>query len=363
MNRQSRQSERGMALVLAIFALVVVGALVASAFLVGHLEQRTGRSTLYAEQAADAAEAGAAETIASWNALNLNALAQGTTAAFPPVPLAGRSAYRRKVSRLNGQIFLVQSLGTRVDAGGNTLARRTVGIVARLASLGSGPEAALTVAKPVEIEGSQVSVSGADSIGTREGLACAPASARPATRVAPSSSTVYAVFGDVTFDRLAAHANHVLPDTTLSSPLRPSVTGSGRRCDTADDSNWGEPSRSVASEVAACRRYFPILYARGTRLGIAGGGRAQGILLVEGNLDISGDFDFRGLIVVKGAVRISGGRTRITGGLMAANATGDSRNRLAGATTIQYSSCALAEALGGVAFAEPLGQRSWVQLY
>ncbi len=287
MSTASRASERGMALALAIFALVVVGALVAGAFLAGHLEQRTGRSTLYAEQAADAAEAGAAETLASWDALNLNALAPGTTAAFPTVPLAGRSAYRPTVSRLNGQIFLVQSLGTRVNAGGNTLARRTVGIVARLASLGSGPEAALTVGKPVEIEGNQVVVSGADSADAREGMACAPGAARPPTHIAASSSTVYSVFGDVSFDRLAAHAGVILPDTTISSALRPSLDATGR-CDAGDKSNWGEPRRSSDSQMESCRRYFPIVYARGTRLGIAGGGRGQGILLVEGDLDISG---------------------------------------------------------------------------
>lgn len=352
-----RDSERGMALALAIFALVVVGALVAGAFLAGHLEQRTGRSTWYAEQAADAAEAGAAETLASWNALGLNALAPGTTAAFPAVPVAGRSAYRPTVSRLNGQIFLVQSLGTRVSAGGNTLARRTVGIVAKLASLGSGPEAALTVGKPVEIEGSQVVVSGAD-----EGMACAPGTARPATRITASSSDVYAVFGDVGFERLAAHASVVLPDTTISSALRPTLDATDR-CDAGDKSNWGEPRRSADSQMESCRRYFPIVYARGTRLDIAGGGRGQGVLLVEGDLDITGDFDFRGLVVVKGAARISGGRTRITGALMAAGSTGGNQTRLEGATTIQYSSCALAAALGGAAFAEPIGQRSWIQVY
>ena len=50
--------ERGMALAVAIFALIVIGALVAGAFFAGHLEQRTGRNTLYAAQAADAAEIG-----------------------------------------------------------------------------------------------------------------------------------------------------------------------------------------------------------------------------------------------------------------------------------------------------------------
>jgi hypothetical protein len=361
MSRSSRTSERGMALVLAIFALVVVGALVAGAFLAGNVEQRTGRSTLYAQQAADAAEAGAVETLASWDALNLNFLAPGTVAAYPQVPLAGRSAYRPTVSRLNGQIFLVQSLGTRANAAGGPLARRTVGIVARLASLGSGPEAALTVGGPLEIAGTQVSVSGNDSVAVGEGVDCAPGAGQPATRTAPPSSAVYSMFGDVTFDRLAAHASVVLPDTTLTSALRPSAAG--LRCDTGDTDNWGEPRRSDATSIEACRRYFPIIHSRGPRLTIAAGGRGQGILLVDGNLDITGNFDFTGLIVVKGGIRISGARTRITGALMATNASSGSRNTIAGEATIRYSSCALANALEGAAFAEPLGQRSWVQVY
>jgi hypothetical protein len=362
MNPDTRAGERGMALALAIFALVVVGALVAGAFLAGHLEQRTGRSTLYAEQAADAAEAGAAITIASWDAVTLNSLAPGATVALPVVALPGRSAYRPTVSRLNGQLFLVQSLGTKANAGGNVLARRSVGIVARLASLGSGPAAAVTSAKPLDIEGNQVSISGADSAETGSGSDCTPGSVRPATRVVPSSSTVYSVFGDVTFEKLAAHATLVLPDTTLSSALRPSLDDAGR-CDTGDRSNWGEPRLAVDTRLESCHRYFPIVYARGSHLGISGGGRGQGILLVEGDLDISGDFDFSGLIVVKGAVRISDGRSRITGGLMAANATSESANLLSNAVTIRYSSCALTAALGGAAFAEPLGQRSWVAVY
>lgn len=363
MNRTRRTSERGMALALAIFALVVVGALVAGAFLAGHLEQRTGRGTLYAAQAADAAEAGAAETLASWDAPTLNALAPGATAAFLPVPLGGRTAYRPTVTRLNGQLFLIQSLGTRANAEGGTLARRTVGIVARLVSLGSGPEAALTASKPVEIIGSQVVISGNDSVAVRPGLDCAPGPSRAPTRTVQPSSTSYAVFADVTFDRLKAHASVVLPDTTLTSALHPSLTATGRHCDTGDPSNWGEPRRSEGTAVETCRKYFPIVYAGGSRLSIAAGGRGQGILLVEGDLDIAGDFDFAGLIVVRGGVRTSATRTRIGGALMAANASSGSRNLLAGGTTIQYSSCALREALGGAAFAEPLGQRSWVQVY
>jgi hypothetical protein len=360
MRRVARRDERGMALALAIFALVVVGALVAGAFLAGHLEQRTGRSTLYAEQAADAAEAGAAMTIAEWDTGTLNALPPGATASFPTVTLAGRSAYRPTVTRLNDQLFLVKSLGTRANASGGTLARRTVAVVARLASLGEGAGAALTSGRSVEIAGSDVVVSGDDA--AVEGYACVPGASRPAMRTDSPTSTVFAMFGDVGFDRLAAHASIVLPDTTLTSSLRPSVANDGR-CDVSDGANWGEPRRSTDTALDACRRYYPIVYAKGSRLGIAGGGRGQGVLLVAGNLDITSDFDWSGLIVVKGGVRISGARTRITGALLAANEPDDSRTRLSGAATLQYSSCALRHALQGAAFAEPLGQRSWVQVY
>jgi hypothetical protein len=349
-----------MALALAIFALVVVGALVAGAFLAGHLEQRTGRSTLYAEQAADAAEAGAAMTIAEWDAVTLNVLPTASTVSFAPVALAGRTSYRPTVTRLNDQLFLVKSLGTRANAGGGMLARRTVAVMARLASLGEGPEAALTSGRPVEIAGSQVVVSGDDS--PVEGDECSPGLSRPAMRNAPPTSAVFSLFGDVGFERLAAHASIVLPDTTLTASLRPSVADDGR-CDVDDGANWGEPRQSTGTALDACHRYFPIVYAKGSRLGIAASGRGQGVLLVAGDLDITSDFDWSGLIVVKGGVRISGARTRISGALLAANGPDDSRTRLSGAATVQYSSCALRRALAGAAFAEPLGQRSWVQGY
>lgn len=360
MSRDRRAGERGMALALAIFALVVVGALVAAAFVAGHLEQRTGRGTLYAAQAADAAEAGAAQTLADWDALGLNALAPGATIALPQVALAGRSVYKPTVSRLNDQLFLVRSLGSRGNAGGGTLARRTIAIVARLSSLGGGPEAALTVSAPVEV-GSQVVISGTDSLSVQGGaFDCAPGHEKPALLKAGTSSTAFAMFGDVSFDELKAHAGIVLPDTTLTSAPHPTVAAARQACDGADPSNWGEPRRS-ATAVEACRRYFPIVYARGARLTIAAGGRGQGILLVEGDLDISGDFDFTGLIVSRGSIQMSGSRTRVTGAVMAAGA--DGRNVVAGTSAIQYSSCALKEALSGAAFAEPLGQRSWVQVY
>ena len=80
MRAYKSRSERGMALAVAIFALVVVASLVAMAFYSGRLEQRAGRNTMYAAQASDAAEAGAAVILGNWDQYALNNLAVGATA-------------------------------------------------------------------------------------------------------------------------------------------------------------------------------------------------------------------------------------------------------------------------------------------
>jgi hypothetical protein len=132
-----------MALPLALLALVVIAALVAGGFAAAHLEQRIGRNTLYAVQAAGAAEAGAVAVVGEWEGHGLGLLAPGTSAALPTAPLPGRTAYSPTVTRLNQQLFLVRVAGVRSDAGGGTLARRVVGLLVRVA------DAAVPGAPPV----------------------------------------------------------------------------------------------------------------------------------------------------------------------------------------------------------------------
>jgi hypothetical protein len=125
--------ERGMALPLAVLALVVIAALVACGFAGALLEQRLGRNTLYAVQAAGAADAGVALTIGGWSTHGLDLLIAGDSAVLPRVPLPAGASYQATVRRLNGELFLVRAEGVRSDAAGGTLARREVGFVVRLA--------------------------------------------------------------------------------------------------------------------------------------------------------------------------------------------------------------------------------------
>jgi hypothetical protein len=128
------RNEQGMALALAVFALTVLGALLLLAFSAAALEQRTGGNALYAVEAAQAADAGWVTVLAAWDGYRFDTLAAGSAAALAPAAVSGRSRarYAATVTRLNDQLFLVRSLGTRLDPAGAELARREVAVVVRL---------------------------------------------------------------------------------------------------------------------------------------------------------------------------------------------------------------------------------------
>ena len=384
--------ERGMALAVAIFALVVIGALVAGAIITGRLEQRTGRNTLYATEAAQAAEAGATAVMADWDQFNLNNLPKNVPTTLTKTTWGQASmyaSYTPTVTKLNDELFLVQSLGTRSTGGGQVLSQRVVATLARLTFVSATAKAAVTVTKPVKFNGNAFEVIGNDSVpqGWAGESGCTTgdnvAGIRSATTTGaasqdadniwgtppqvPSDPTVtndfFNIFGDVTFDELKKSADIVLPSTSPYNSVGPSLTAAlPQRCNIGDQLNWGEPHRGAGS-VNQCYNYFPIIYASGSQLQLTGGGRGQGLLLIEGDLSIAGGFEFTGLIVAKGGIKVNGNGNKITGALLAQDVSIDDENSISGNTTLQFSSCALDKAIKGSAFAEPLSYRSWVQLY
>src|SRR5258705_8766874 len=70
--RRVFHDERGMALAVAIFALLVIGALVAGAFFAGTQEQRVGENQRRVQTSFGVAEAGAQERVLSWDPGTLN---------------------------------------------------------------------------------------------------------------------------------------------------------------------------------------------------------------------------------------------------------------------------------------------------
>jgi hypothetical protein len=136
-------AERGIALAVAVFALVVVGVLVASAFFFARLEQRAGANAAYAAEAAEAADAGIAAAVAGRDSAAWAGLAPGSDTVLATATLGGpRTEYTAKLRRINDELYLVTATGRRTAADGSALAERTH---AQLVRIEPGSAGATTV--------------------------------------------------------------------------------------------------------------------------------------------------------------------------------------------------------------------------
>ena len=145
------RDERGIALPVAIFALVVIGGLLAGSFLGGLLEQQSGRNTLYVAQAAAAAELEAGEALSAVPVTALRSLPiAGPPLHFGPAVLGPGLSAERQISRLGENLFVIRARGTRLDADGRPLASRLVGLLVRLSgdSLGNPTGLARVAQRP-----------------------------------------------------------------------------------------------------------------------------------------------------------------------------------------------------------------------
>ena len=357
-------------MVLAVVALAAIGAMVAGCFVAGWLDARSAAAARYGQAAFEAAEAGAAETIAAWGT-GLSRLPVRTDSIIA-AGVAGSSLadYTATVTRLSSGLFMVRSEGRRRAAGGPPLARRLIGVFVRLDAPDVDHGSALTLLGPATLASGDA-VDGADHLPAGWDSLCAPGSNRPPIRSGGSAVTTdsgapmpvvvdtligpltFSTFGPVTFDELAARAVHDVAGAV--GPLLPSVAAGG--CDTGSLSNWGEPSAGAGS-VAECFEFMPVIHAAGN-LSVVGG-RGQGVLLVRGDLDLSGGVEFTGVVVVLGRLTTSGLGGHVTGTLLVGGAGTSS---VGPGSSVAYSGCAVDRALGANGVPGRLKERSWAQLY
>jgi hypothetical protein len=385
--RASRVSnERGIALAVAVFALVVIGALVAGVFFAGRLEQQTGQNSMLAVQAGQIAEAGLNDAVAvqvtttSLNALPIAPSGNGSALTNYDGPTGSHMTAARTVKRLSTNLFLLQAVGKRTDGGGNVIAQQTLAQLIRLNSANVPVNAGLTALGDVKISGG-AQVSGIDAIppawtgnppvscpptgdvtGIRYNNGTLTANGNGAVDGAPPSVkdlTLTPTQMQNNFNQLKALAT--LTVTSNNPPaMAPAYTGNPQKCDASVESNWGEPT----VKTDACFDYFPIIYHYGDLK--LQGGRGQGILLVEGDLTATGGMVFYGPVFVTGVLSTSGNSgqgAKFYGGVVAGNVALDDLTKLAGGALVNYSSCAIRRALSGSAQPAAFAERSWIQMY
>jgi hypothetical protein len=127
------RSERGIALAVALFGLIVIGALVSGSFFAGRLEQQSGQNLLFAAQALEAAETGLSQVLTSPLPSGIEGLPTGGVAQdLGTGALEAGLFAERSVVRLTYGIYFLRSTGTRRNASGGALATRTLGLLVRV---------------------------------------------------------------------------------------------------------------------------------------------------------------------------------------------------------------------------------------
>ncbi len=382
--RRVLRNERGMALALAIVALVIVGALVAGAFFAGTQEQRVGENARRLQQSFSIAEGGAYEVLRGWDAAKINAKgifpADSYQVAKTATPTGG--SFNGVVYKLNRNVYLLDITGQ--DRGSKQAglrlggARQRVGLLARIRPLDLKVQASLTTSGDVKLSGNAL-VDGNTHV-PKDWTACdsirdtSKAGIRTSDTAAVSGEQTHAIgnppmkydptvaestftnFGGVTYADLVAQANINFPGgVNLSTePVSP-----GGVCDKTVKTNWGDG----LNPTAPCGTYFPMIHVAGDLT--LNNTQGQGILLVDGDVNVQGSYEFFGVTIVKGSFRTSGGGTSIAhfwGAVMAQNVDLETEN-ITGNATLNYSKCAVLRALQYTQLAALIRARSFTQPY
>jgi hypothetical protein len=386
LSRWISDKRRGFALATAVGTIALVGALVAGAFFASTSEFRSGRDAIQQTRAFAAAEYGNSAMRANWDNTWNNSMLRGDT--LTRIYDAGGVAANVRVTRLSDGVFLITSeasSGTGLASG----SRRRVASLLKLNFPNVKVMGALTARGTTRIGGSAtmigrdtlypgwdcpapasgtgvagVAVPGWTSLtlgGTCAGMACLQGSPLVKLGSEMADTNTYFSYGDQKWADLVAMANKTVSGTLTGVGPRYGADG----CSTADPLNWGEPTKVTSGTPGVCENYFPIIYAPGDLK--INGDRGQGILLVNGSLDVAGGFQFYGLVIVRGELKTTGTGGHFNGTVMAANvAVGGaltSTNTVSGNATFRYSSCALQSALRGSARPVAMRDRAWVELY
>ncbi len=378
----SPSSRRGVAMVTALLGVVVIAVIVSGAFFSSTQEYRGGRNQLIEQRAFAVAEYGLNSEISNWDrARNLPGNMAVGAIDSSHVYVASSDTARVRITRLTDKSYWVVSEGSANIGSAKLESKRATSAYVRLAYPSIAPKGAITTAGDVSITGSAV-VDGTnhDPAGWTQ-CAQLPGQTVPAVVAGPAASVSYKAqnitstpallrdaaavdsntyvrYGTESWKSLVSNADITLPGGIYNSAVGP--TGTATSCDKTNVMNWGDPYRP--GTVASCRNYFPIIYSASS-LKLNGNGYGQGVLLVNGDFEINGKFEWYGLIIVRDDITKGNGTAKIQGAVYSANLNlADPQNFIAGNQDVFYSKCAVESALRGSSILVRVKERHWSQL-
>lgn len=376
-------NRRGVALLTALFGIVVIALMISGAFFSSTQEARGGRNQLVEQRAFAVAEYGLNAEVSNWDrSRNLpGGMAVGAVDSSRVYVAQGDTA-RVFITRLTNTSFWVTSEG-RASIGNRALeSKHETSAYVRIASPSISPKGAITTAGNISVQGAAdvdghnhdpagwstcPAFPGSDVPGIVVGQTATVSIQKPNSVLgvpapwvrdpAASDSNTYIRYGTESWNSLVANADIRLAGGGTITGVAPN--GTAATCDRTDQYNWGEPLRPG---IVGCYGYFPIIYINSS-VRINSNGYGQGILLVNGDLQINGKFDFYGLVIVRDDIDMGNGTAKVHGAIYSANANiVDPNNALNGNLTVEYSRCAIESVLVGSGILTRAKERHWVQI-
>jgi len=369
-----------------VFAIVIVAAVVSIGYLAAAQQFRVGLAGRQGVAAFFAAEAGLDAGLSGWDTA-IATLQPGATRPLASGRLATGAAYDTRVTRLDAGSeagrarYLMVSTGRAHGPWGG---RRQVALFLQAGST-NGPcrVAALATRGDLTVDDAAV-ISGFDRVpeawadapgtcaeravrsgpgvvfygdGSLTAIADAAVRGRPPTRQLADDPTGWLSAADRWLADLAGLADHHIPADAVLDRIEPAVRPE-RTCDRLAPENWGAPD----DPGHPCFEYLPIIHSEAD-LHIAARGSGQGVLLVEGDLEIDDGFQFFGVVVVRGSLKVRGSDSRLHGAVIVLNADLEVSEVTSGAR-IDLASCPFHRALLGpkLHLPHPLAEFAWLEI-
>jgi hypothetical protein len=386
------RARQGMALPMALAAILVVGALIAGVVFASTQEYRVGRNTLGAQRALHGAEVGLSSVVSSWTAARTTSTRVGQTVTLTDTVI-NDAFVQRQFTKISPTVFWVNATAVAGGLGSDARALKRLNTIVRIQTPDFRIMGAVTSRGRTGLSGS-TRVSGTDTVPagwdcppggnkgagvvvgdsaanvTGSGANCAGyACVNGDPKVKDSTALVndtmsFTSFGGFSYDSLVTLANKVRTAGGTISTIGPQWNADGS-CNVAHVDNWGDTSH--VDGPRGCESYFPVVHLRGGGLTylLNGNGGGQGILLVDGNLQVQGRFKWTGIVIVRGTFSIAGtgggAGTKIIGAVAAMNRSAGT-NGFSGNSSVTFSRCAVNQVTARLATAAPARYRAWADI-
>ena len=344
---------RGFILPLVLFATLLVAVLAAGLQSAVWRATRNARLGFAGERALHAADAAIAAQLAQWDARAFASQPIGTRATFSPRLSTALSA-TVTVVRTSIDGALVEAIGSSLQNGIPQNAERRV---TRVLAVRNAP---LPLVSPLTILGAAVfasagTVSTSDEVPAGWNTECIGSDSIDARNSAVTDSAAARATFDAQWNEWLTTASRSEAAGTVTT-LAPMVTGS--LC----TPGTGEPQRGGGSVTACMNEWGARAVTNAWPFAVVASSRHQGVLMIDGDLNVASDLEVVGLLMVRGALNDSGGHLRVMGAALVRDEMSHG-SRFGFATRVRYSRCALRRALSATGAPAAITTRGWLERF